>query len=65
MRQILIKSIESYYVLTTNENEEMLIVQYINNMKKRYSINQILSEIVNIYDVKVNRIKNIIEVNPK
>ena len=60
-KYILIKTEEEICVLITNDNEEMLVTQYVNNMKKRYNLNQILSEVTSIYDAKYVKIKNVIE----
>ena len=62
MRYILIKTSNEYYIIMTTESEEMLVLSYINNMRKRYEISKILSEISSIYDVKYSKIKNVIEV---
>lgn len=62
MKYILIKSKNEYYIVITKESEEMLILAYINNMRKRYDINTILNEISSIYEIKFSKIKNIVEV---
>lgn len=62
MKYILIKSKNEYYIIITKESEEMLVLSYINNMRKRYDINKILDEISSIYEIKFFKIKNIVEV---
>lgn len=62
MRYIVIKSQNDYYIIMTKESEEMLVLSYINNMKKRYDVNKILNELISIYDIKIFKTKNYIEV---
>lgn len=62
MRYIVIKYQSDYYIIMTKESEELLVVQYINNMRKRYDVNKILNELTSIYDIKVWKTKNYIEV---